>query len=187
MTFSFQSSAEESFVGTQAGRGVNKIIKLLITIAGLVLAVCACVALAAPAASAATLRTSNLGTDSSTCGASASPCRSISQAIVNASDGDTIWVGPGHYGDVNGDGFTGPGDEQPDPNGGAQSLPNAPYGCIVCITKALHIYSTDGAALTFIEANASTGSNSTVMILRDGGDFGARITASRLRVAILTG
>jgi hypothetical protein len=174
VTFAYQSSAEKFLVGMQAGRDVNKKIKSLITVAGLVLAVCAYVALAAPAASAATLRTSNLGTDSSTCGASASPCRSISQAIVNASDGDTIWVGPGHYGDVNGDGnFTGPGDEQPDPNGGEENLPSGPFGCIVCITKALHIYSTDGAALTFIEANASTGSNSTVMILRDGGDFGA--------------
>ena len=139
---------------------------------GLALAVGACLVTLGTTAAAATLWTSNVGSDSATCGASASPCRSISQAIVNATDGDTIWVGPGHYGDVNGDGtFTGPGDEQPDPNapGGLEIA----RGCIVCITKALHIYSTDGAALTVIEANASTGSNSTVMILHDGVDFGA--------------
>ena len=122
---------------------------------------------------AATLWTSNVGSDSGSCGTSAAPCRSISQAIANANNGDTIWVGPGHYGDVNGDGnFTGPGDEQPDPNAGVGNL-NGSYGCIVCITKALHIFSTDGAALTVIQGNPSTGANSTVMILSDGGDFGA--------------
>ena len=85
--------------------------------------------------------------------------------------GDTIWVGPGHYGDVNGDGtFSGPGDEQPNPDAHGEA---AERGCIVCINKALRIYSTDGAARTIIEANASSGFGSTVMILHDGGDFGA--------------
>jgi hypothetical protein len=88
--------------------------KSRITVVGLVLAACTCVVAVGTTAAAATLWTSNVGSDSGSCGASASPCRSISQAIANASDGDTIWVGPGHYGDVNGDGtFTGPGDEQP--------------------------------------------------------------------------
>jgi hypothetical protein len=142
-------------------------------VVGSALAACICMVAAGTTAAAATLWTSNVGADSGSCGTSAAPCRSISQAIANASDGDTIWVGPGHYGDVNGDGnFTGPGDEQPDPNGAAGYSPG-PYGCIVCITKALHIYSTDGAALTFIESNAATGPGSTVMILHDGVDFGA--------------
>lgn len=124
-------------------------------------------------ATAATLWTSNVGSDSTSCGASA-PCRSISQAIANATAGDTIWVGPGHYGDVNGDNFTGPGDEQPDPNAGMNQGLSGDWGCIVCITKALHIYSTEGAALTVIEGNGSaTNSHSTVMISSDGGDFGA--------------
>jgi hypothetical protein len=149
--------------------------KLHITVAGLALAACTYVGAVGTTAAAATLWTSNVGSDSGSCGASASPCRSISQAVANATDGDTIWVGPGHYGDVNGDGnFTGPGDEQPDPNAGNGEAPYLDQGCIVCITKALHIYSTNGAALTVIEGNgSSTNSHSTVMILHDGVDFGA--------------
>ena len=113
------------------------------------------------------------GSDSPTCGLQ-SPCRSISQAMENAASGDTIYVGPGHYGDVNGDGnFAGPGDEKPDPNAG-QSIPQA-AGCIVCVTKPLHIYSLQGAATTVIssvpQAHAHYGS--TVMIETDGVDFGA--------------
>jgi hypothetical protein len=148
--------------------------KSRITVVGLVLAACTCVVAVGTTAAAATLWTSNVGSDSGSCGASASPCRSISQAIANASDGDIIWVGPGHYGDVNGGGtFTGPGDEQPNPNSGNGEL-FLDQGCILCITKALHIYSTNGAALTVIEGNgSSTDSHSTVMILHDGGDFGA--------------
>ena len=167
MTLSFQSTPEKFFVEMQAGREENKKTKNHIAVAGLVLAACAYMATAATAASAATLWTSNVGSDSGGCGTSASPCRSISQAIANANDGDTVWVGPGHYGDVNGDGnFTGPGDEQP-----SQYVAG---GCIVCITKALHIYSTDGAALTIIEGSGSIGFPSTVMILHDGVDFGAQ-------------
>ena len=49
-----------------------------------------------------TLSVANNGLDSATCGSSAAPCRSISQAIANASEGDTIVVGPGRYGDLNG-------------------------------------------------------------------------------------
>jgi hypothetical protein len=173
MTFSLQLSPEKLLVETTARREGNKT-KSHVRVAGLALAICAYMAAAGTTASAATWWTSNLGSDSGSCGTSAAPCRSISQAIANATDGDTIWVGPGHYGDVNGDGtFTGPGDEQADPNAGEPNLFNAPYGCIVCVTKALHIYSTAGAALTVIEASASTGSGSTVMILHDGGDFGA--------------
>ena len=165
MTFSYQSSAEKFFVGL-VGREVNRKIKSPMRIAGLALAACACLMAVGTTAAAATLWTSNVGSDSGGCGTSAAPCRSISQAIDNANGGDTIWVGPGHYGDVNGDGtFTGPGDEQPNP------YPSG--GCIVCVTKALHIYSTDGAALTIIEGSGSIGVSSTVAILSDGGDFGA--------------
>src|SRR5512132_1509340 len=49
-----------------------------------------------------TLTVANNGLDSDTCGSSAAPCRSISQAIDNASEGDTLVVGPGRYGDLNG-------------------------------------------------------------------------------------
>jgi hypothetical protein len=123
---------------------------------------------------AATLRVAADGIDSGSCGAQ-SPCRSISQAMDNAASGDTIYVGPGNYGDVNGDGsFTGPGDEHADPQAGAGRLPNGvPSGCIVCITKPLNIYSEQGAATTIIVNPAPSTYGSTVLIMSPGVDFGA--------------
>jgi len=52
-----------------------------------------------PAAYAATTLYVNAatGTDSAACGASTSPCRTIQQAVDNASDGDTIQVAAGAY------------------------------------------------------------------------------------------
>jgi hypothetical protein len=114
-------------------------------------------------ATSATLRVTNDGADSATCGAPTKPCRSISQAIENASDGDSIEVGAGHYGNVSGDSnFAGPGDEHPQPDS----------RCIVCITKALSIFSLHGAAVTVIESIPSPNSISTVGILHDGVTFG---------------
>src|SRR6266478_903893 len=66
-----------------------------------------------PQARAATKFVANNGIDSSVCGTTAATaCRSISQAIANAFDGDVIFVGPGRYGDLNDDGVFGdPGEE----------------------------------------------------------------------------
>ena len=50
-------------------------------------------------AQAKTLFIANNGLDSPTCGAVNAPCRSISQAIANASPGDKVIVGPGRYRD----------------------------------------------------------------------------------------
>jgi hypothetical protein len=128
---------------------------------------------AAASVSARTLQVEAYGTDSSACG-SQSPCRSISQAIENAANGDTILVGPGRYGDVNGDGnFTGPGDEHPETNPANGNVPNAAEGCIVCITKPVHIYSTQGAATTVIASDPQSAYGTTVMILSPGVDFGS--------------
>ena len=68
-----------------------------------------------PRAGATTRRVANNGVDSASCGTSANPCRSITQAIANAADGDRIVVGPGTYGDLNNDGVLGnsPGEENP--------------------------------------------------------------------------
>jgi hypothetical protein len=174
VTLSFQTSAEECFVEMQAEREENKKIKSHIAIAGFALAVCAYVGAVGTTAAAATLWTSNVGSDSAGCGASASPCRSISQAIENAAAGDTIYVGPGRYGDINGDGnFTGPGDEHPDPTGGDETSQPPVEGCIVCITKPLHIYSLQGAPTTVIASNPQSPYGSTVMILSPGVDFGS--------------
>jgi hypothetical protein len=121
---------------------------------------------------AETLWTKNSGIDSASCGSSGSPCRSISQAIANAQDGDTIYVGPGRYGNVNGDSaFAGPGDEQP------QDLDFSWVGggCVLCVDKGVHIYSTAGAELTVIDTGGYQPgyAQSTVMVMSDGVDFGA--------------
>ncbi len=127
-----------------------------------VLALIGSFAFAGDCAAAARLWVANNGVDSSSCAAQTNPCRSIGQAIDNASDGDTIFVGPGHYGDVSGTGtFTGPGDERPGPS-----------GCLVCITKNLQIDSTDGASVTVIQGNPAAQLSSVVQILHDGVIFG---------------
>jgi len=108
------------------------------------------------------------GTDSSSCGASGKPCRSISQAIENAVAGDVIWVGPGHYGDLSGTGtYTGPGDEH------ASLKILIGGGCVVCIDKPITIYSVSGAAVTLIDGNPATAYNATVAILADDVVFGS--------------
>src|SRR5262247_2574920 len=59
------------------------------------------------------LSVANNGIDSTTCGSSGAPCRSISQAIAHASEGDTVVVGPGRYGDLNGNRILGEVGEEP--------------------------------------------------------------------------
>jgi hypothetical protein len=121
----------------------------------------------AKVSAAATWWVANNGTDSSTCGASSTtPCRTISQGIQNATDGDTINVGAGLYGNVSGTGnFTGPGDEH------AQMT--AVGGCVVCVTRAVRIVSVSGAAATVIAGVAGSPFNTNVQILHDGVTFGA--------------
>jgi hypothetical protein len=131
---------------------------------------------AAAATDSRTLWVTNAGTDSGVCGSRGSPCRSISQAMENANDGDTIWVGAGRYGHISGDpNFAGPGDEHPTsdfwPGNGFLDLPS---GCMICIAKALHIYSIHGAATTLIEADPAAPFRTTVAIVHDGVVFGAK-------------
>lgn len=57
----------------------------------------AVVLLAATPALAGSVSVSSNGVDSGTCGASDDPCATIGQAVTNASQGDTIAVGPGVY------------------------------------------------------------------------------------------
>jgi parallel beta-helix repeat protein len=93
-----------------------------------------------------TLWVANDGVDSVRCGNRAFPCRSISQAMENAANGDTIAVGAGLYGDLNGDGdFKDAGEEH---------LADSSVGgtCIVCVTKSLTILSLHGAGITVIDA-----------------------------------
>ena len=99
------------------------------------------------------------GADSVTCGALASPCRSITQAIANASDGDSIIVGPGLYGDLNDDGMlSGTGGEEP--NIGACT----PGLCMIRVNKSVKIASTDGAGATVIRAPAGLNLDAVVSL-----------------------
>ncbi len=112
-----------------------------------------------------TVYVANTGTDGPSCGAKASPCRSIRQAIVAAVAGDKIIVGPGRYGDLNGNGVPGdsPGEESP-----------TGCSCMLAIDKAVSITSSAGAAATVIDARTITGLNGTynIVIFTDRGEFG---------------
>jgi hypothetical protein len=119
-------------------------------------------------ASSTEFKVTNDGQDGPTCGSTSNPCRSISQAIENASDGDSITVGAGLYGNISGNAnFGGPGDEHP-------SVPVGTTGCLICITKAVSITSLHGAAVTVIQGNAGSSFQSNVLILHDGVVFGEK-------------
>ena len=62
---------------------------------GFVLFSCSLLVVSSRSVDATVLHVETNGTDSATCGAPQSPCRSINQAIENAVTGDTIDVGPG--------------------------------------------------------------------------------------------
>src|SRR5262249_43002442 len=95
-------------------------------------------ALAIPSiARSATLHVANTGTDGPACGATATPCRSIGNAVANAVSGDTIMVGPGLYSaDLDRDGSRSEPGEEP---------------VLLTIDKAVTILSTFGASSTVIE------------------------------------
>ena len=94
------------------------------------------------AAGAAKLHVENHGVDGPSCGTQPAPCRSISQGVLNAAEGDTILVGPGFYGDLDGDGaLGGVGEEGP---------AAATCDCLVLVDKRVSIRSTGGAAATLL-------------------------------------
>jgi hypothetical protein len=82
------------------------------------------------------LRVANNGVDDALCGRPAKPCRSISAAIFNASEGDLILVGPGIY-----DASVESGDD----TGCAFGV-----ACIVDVNKRVTIRSRRGAAETLV-------------------------------------
>jgi hypothetical protein len=87
----------------------------------------------------------SVGTDNSVCGAVSTPCRSLGKALENATDGDQLVVGPGRYGDLNGNGsFADPGDEQPD----------FVRGCMICVDKSVRIVSKSRARTTFLDGTS---------------------------------
>jgi parallel beta-helix repeat protein len=117
------------------------------------------------AVQATTLNVANNGVDSSSCGGKDLPCRSISQAIANASPDDTIVVGPGRYGDLNGNGIFGEvGEETAEVGGGCS--------CMIKINKRLALKSSDGSAVTVLDAGGIE--IRAVLIQTDGVVFGRR-------------
>lgn len=96
-----------------------------------------------------TLKVANNGVDSATCGSAIAPCRSISQAIANARDGDGIVVGPGRYGDLNGNGTFEPGSGEEAAEVGLGCI------CMIKVDKSVNLESTDGAAATVLEAGGA--------------------------------
>jgi hypothetical protein len=132
------------------------------TTAGISVVAMVLVALA-PCAYAKTIFIANNGADSSTCGPTGhAPCRSITQGIHNAANGDLIIVGPGKYGDLNGNGVLGePGEETPAAN----------CFCMLAVNKSVTIVSSDGAAATVIDARTVDVFNN-VVFTANGAVFG---------------
>lgn len=105
-------------------------------------AVAALVVTASPAA-AATITVANNGTDGPACGTKANPCRSITQGVALAVDGDRVSVGPGIYGDIDGNGALGGVGEEPGATCGSSA-------CMIKIEKAVDVVSEAGAFSTLI-------------------------------------
>ncbi len=102
----------------------------------------------------------NNGFDSATCGDRDSPCRSVSQGISNADTGDRIVVGPGRYGDLNGNGVFGePGEEF------AQGVG------MITVDKSVEIISSDGPLATTLDATSPT-RKAAVLIAASGVTLG---------------
>lgn len=114
-------------------------------------------ALVPPAPSwAAKLLVANDGTDAPGCGQKNAACRTIGVAIAAAAPGDTILVGPGHYGDLDHDGASTFPDEEH----------SGTVGCLIVVDKPLVILSSTGAAATVVDAG---GSARSVFCLTVGG------------------
>ncbi len=112
------------------------------------------VVLATVRIAAATVYVANNGTDNGNCGATATPCRSITWAITKAALIDMIVVRPGLYGDLDRNGTVGdsPGEEAPS------------GGDMIVVYKQLKITSRDGAGSTVIDPNGDPAISNVVLI-----------------------
>ena len=106
------------------------------------------------------IHVANNGLDAAGCGTFASPCRSISTAISNAVEGDTILVRPGLYGDLDLDGSL-----------GSQGEESGTFGGMIHVDKRVTILSTGGAEVTALRG---VNGLSVVFIAANGVQFGAK-------------
>ena len=118
----------------------------------------------AGAAQAGKLIVAAYGLDSAACGTRRAPCRSIGRAIANAAAGDRIEVGPGRYGDLD-------GDDAPDAGPGEETVT---AGVMIRIAKPLQIVSRDGSGVTVIDGGGSARVQAAVLIESDDVVFGRR-------------
>ena len=113
-----------------------------------------------------TWHVANNGVDSPNCGRRSSPCRTITQGIVNSTAGDLVLVGPGLYGDLNGDCAGGGTFPQEDEEFGSEFC-RSPAG--VCLNKAVTVASVAGPEATVIDG---CGYTFVVEILASDSTFG---------------
>lgn len=116
------------------------------------------------AAWGATRHTQVTGADSGTCGAAASPCRTITQAMANASAGDTIAVGPGQYGSANGDADLSDAGEES----------SGVAGKMIVVNKELALVAASGTGSVVLSGSGVTGITALVSIESDGVTFGKK-------------
>lgn len=108
-----------------------------------------------------TIHVANNGLDDPGCGTATAPCRSISAGIAAAADNDTVLVGPGQYGELNGDDSLG---------GAGEETGN--YNGVVYINKRIKVLSVEGAGATIIRGVSSV--PDVVYMDVDGSQFGER-------------
>lgn len=122
--------------------------------------VMAVLVLGARPAGAAKLFVANDGADTPSegeCGGKRQPCRSIGKAIANAAPGDTIVVGPGRYGDLDGDGTF-------EPDDGEEAADTGACRCMIHVSKPLAIYSSDGAAATLLDVHGAANVDRAIVV-----------------------
>lgn len=133
----------------------------------------------ASAAAGTTWSVGTNGIDSPSCGKGTTPCRSIGQALNLAAAGDTIAVGAGTYGDLNGDGaFTLPGEEQP------MNFRGGDF-CMICIYKTVKIVSLHGPKVTILNAGNADEVAAAVVIGAPGVTFSGFTVRHTLGTAVV--
>jgi parallel beta-helix repeat protein len=128
---------------------------------------CAAATSAAAQTGSTTVYVAGNGIDDVNCGSKALPCRSITMGMEQAPDHGTVVVGPGRYGDLDGDGqLSSPGEEY----GGI----GAGCNCVVLIRRPMTVISSHGATVTVIDSSGMAEPLIAVLIDADNVRLGRR-------------